>query len=238
MPDFSGRTLAPELMDTEACGPDEFRDCLVGLARVNRLSLAYRPTLGFLSRVARRHDGPLHVVDIGGGYGDMLRVIDRWAARRGRDLRLTSVDLNPYARLAGEQASLACPARGRPIEWVTADLFDYQPSSPPDLVISSLFAHHLDDAGVVRFVAWMERTARLGWFVSDLHRHPLPYHVFRTVARALRWHRFVQHDGPVSIARAFVRADWQRLLGAAGLPPGAAEIAWRTPFRLCVTRLR
>lgn len=238
MPDFSYRTLDPELMDTEACGPEEFRECLVGLARVNRLTLAYRPTLGFLARVARRHGGPLHVVDIGGGYGDMLRVIDRWAARRGLDLALTSVDLNPYARAAGEAASRERPQRGRPITWVTANLFDYRPAQPPDLVISSLFAHHLDDAGVVGFLGWMERTARLGWFVNDLHRNPLPYHVFRVVSRLMRWHRFVQHDGPVSIARAFVRADWQARLAEAAIPPGAAEIAWRTPFRLCVTRLK
>ncbi len=238
MPDFSRRTLDPELMDTEACGPDEFRACLVDLAKVNRLTLAYRPTLGFLARATRDRPGPLRVVDIGGGYGDMLRVIDRWAARRRLDLRLTSVDLNPFARSAGEAASRQARTHGRPIEWVTADLFDYRPEHPPDLVISSLFAHHLDDAGVVRFVAWMERTARRGWFVNDLHRHPLPYHVFAAASRLMRWHRFVQHDGPVSIARAFIRADWQRLLRDAGLPPGAASLTWRLPFRLCVTRLR
>ncbi len=228
MPNFSRRTLNAELMD-EAGGSADTRAALVDLARVNRLSFGYRPTLAFIAAIARRHPGPLRIVDIGGGYGDMLRVIARWASRRNRDIHLTSVDLNPHASAAGQ----AVPA-GRPITWVTADLFDYRPPAPPDLVISSLFAHHLDDATLVRFLRWSEQTARLGWFVNDLHRHPLPYHVFRLSSRALRLHRFVQHDGPVSFARAFSPADWRARLAEADIQD--ARISWYAPFRLCVSR--
>jgi hypothetical protein len=52
------------------------------------------------------------------------------------------------------------------------------------------------------------------------------------------WHRFVQHDGPVSIARAFTGEDWKAVLSAAGVPRGAARIVPRFPFRLCVERTR
>lgn len=235
MPDFSSRVLLPELMDTEPCGPDVFRACLEDLARVNRLTGAYRPTLRFLDRAVRLmpQGRPLRILDVGGGYGDMLRRIDRWAHRRGVALRMVSVDLSPWARQAGEAA-----ARTRqPIEWVTTDIFDYRPVEPPDLVLSSLFAHHLDDAQLVRFLRWMEATAILGWFVNDLHRHRLPYHVFRWWSRAAGWHRFVQHDGPVSIGRAFRRADWRALLQRAGID-SRAEVRWRMPFRLCVARLK
>lgn len=90
----------------------------------------------------------------------------------------------------------------------------------------------------VRFVAWMEVNAAVGWFVADLHRHPLPYHLARASARALRLHHFVQHDGPVSILRAFVPAEWQRILAAAGLSPEAANVRRRFSFRLCVERMK
>ena len=233
---FAQRVLLPELMDSPATGPDEFRRCLVDLSRVNRLTLAYRPTLRFLA--AARHrlppDRPLRILDVGGGYGDALRRIDRWAAARGIALDMTSVDLSPWARLAGESA----PPTRQPIRWVTADIFDYQPPSPPDVVISSLFTHHLDDAQVVRFLRWMEARATLGWFVNDLHRHPLPYAVFRVWSRAAGWHRFVQHDGPVSIGRAFTIPEWRMLLSQAGVADGAADIRWRVPFRLCVARFK
>ena len=135
---------------------------------------------------------------------------------------MTSVDLSPWARAAGETA----PPTRQPIRWVTADIFDYRPPEPPDLVLSSLFAHHLDDDGVVRFLRWMEANAALGWFVNDLQRHWLPYRAFRAWSRLAGWHRFVQHDGPVSIGRGFSRADWRRLLFRAGLGSEAAHVQW------------
>ncbi len=236
--DFACRSTADELMDTEPVSLAELTACLVDLAAVNRMTLAYRPTLRFLDRLAERGGlpagRPLEVIDVGSGYGDMLRAIDGWAARRGVRVSLTGVDLNPWSR----QAATAATEAGRPIRWVTADAFAYQPEAGIDVVVSSLFTHHLPDPLVVRFLSWMEATARRGWFVNDLHRHPVPYHFFLRFARVARLHRFVQHDGPVSIARAFVRSDWERLLAEAGIDRGAVDIRWRVPFRLTVQRLK
>jgi len=234
--DFGRRSPQQELMDTEDCGAAEFEACLVDLAKVNRLTLAYRPTFAWLDRLARRRKagGPLRIVDCGSGYGDMLRKIDDWAERRGVPVELTGIDLNPWSRTAALKATDV----GRPIHWVTTDLFDYKPDQPIDIVLSSLFTHHLTDDQVVRFLKWMEATAGVGWFVNDLHRHPLPYYLFRTGARLMRWHRFVQSDGPISITRAFVPDDWHRLLVRAEVPAGAAEVRRVFPYRLCVGRMK
>jgi SAM-dependent methyltransferase len=235
--DFAHRSTADELMDTEPVSLAEFTACLVDLAAVNRMTLAYRPTLRFLDRLAERGlpaGRPLEVVDVGSGYGDMLRAIDGWAVRRGVRVSLTGVDLNPWSR----QAATAATESSRPIRWVTADAFAYEPEAGIDVVVSSLFTHHLPDPLVVRFLCWMEATARRGWFINDLHRHPVPYHFFRRFARAARFHRFVQHDGPVSVARAFVRSDWDRLLAEAAIERGAVDVRWRVPFRLTVQRLK
>ena len=236
MPDFSRRATTPELMDTEDCDFETFRGCLVDLARVNRLTLAYRPTLGFLDALARTgrlpKDRPLQILDVGSGYGDMLREIFAWSRRRGISVAMEGVDLNPWAA----QAARAATPDDVPVIWRTGDAFAERTGMPPDLVISSLFTHHLDDASVVRFLSWMDTTARIGWFVNDLHRHPLPYHVFARASRALRLHRYVQHDGPVSIERSFSRADWSRFLENAGVPMTSTSVTWWTPFRLCVSR--
>ena len=236
--DLSRRSTTPELMDTEVTGFEEFRDCLVDLERVNHWTLTYRPTMAFFDSLLARgllpKGRPLVVVDVGSGYGGMLRAIDAWAQRRGVAVDLTGIDLNPWSEASARQAT----PPGRPITWLTADLFDYQPYYPIDLVVSSQFTHHLGDDLLVRFIAWMESTAGLGWFVSDLHRHWLPYHFFKNWSWLMGWHRFVQHDGPVSIASAFTSADWRRLIARAGVPGDAARISWWVPFRLCVTRLR
>jgi len=232
--DFSRRSPELELMDTEDCGVAEFEACLVDLAKVNRVTLAYRPTFLWLERLVRerRPTAPLRIVDCGSGYGDMLRRIDHWAERRGVRVELTGIDLNPWSRAAALKAT----APDRPIRWITTDLFDYRPSEPVDIVLSSLFTHHLTDDQVVGFIRWMEATAAVGWFINDLHRHPLPYHVFRVGSRLVGWHRFVQNDGPISITRAFVPEEWHRLLARAQVPDGAADVARYVPFRLCVGR--
>lgn len=221
-------------MDTEDVSPADFAACLADLNTVNTLTLARPPTIGFMRRVARGlpAGAMLRVLDVGYGEGDMLRRIHRWGARRGLRLHLSGVDLNPRSKLAADAATPA--AMG--IEYRTGDLFDEQPGAY-DVVLSSLLTHHLDDNGVVRFLRWMEANAARGWFVNDLHRHPVAYHGFRALSAAAGWHRFVRHDGPLSVQRSFTRADWQELLRRAGLD-GVATVRWHVPFRYCVGRVR
>jgi SAM-dependent methyltransferase len=231
-PDFARRSDQPELMD-QPCDFDTFRDCLEDLASVNRLTLAHRPTFDFLERLRReeRLSQPVTIVDVGSGYGDLLRKIARWSSRRRLSVRLTGLDLSPWSA----RAAAALPS-SRPIAWATANVFDYRGAA--DVVVSSLFTHHLSDAEIIAFLRWMEEVATVGWFVNDLHRHPFPYYGFGLLARVMRWHRFVQHDGPVSIARAFTASDWRGYIAAAGLPEDQVELRWRFPFRLCVGRVR
>jgi SAM-dependent methyltransferase len=233
VPDFASRAHTAELMDGDDVDFETFRGCLADLAKVNRMTLAYRPTLAFLDRLRREgrwpDDRPLEILDVGSGYGDMLRVIRRWAARRGLDVRLTGLDRNPWSARSAEQAPGSAGIR-----WLTEDLFDYQGGA--DVVLSSLFTHHLDDASLVRFIEWQETHARIGWFVNDLLRHPFSFYGFSLLARVMRWHPFVRHDGPVSISRAFSRRDWRDVLAKAGARQARIE-PW-FPFRLCVSRVR
>lgn len=221
-------------MDARDVDYETFRDCLRDLARVNLISLGHRPTLAFLETLRRqgRLGRGVDILDVGSGYGDLLRAIGRWAARHGLAVRLTGVDLSPWSARAAQAAS----GGDLPIRWVVSDVFDYPGAA--DVIVSSLFAHHLDDTDVVRFLRWMEGRARIGWFVNDLHRHRLPHAAFGPLAAAAGWHRFVRHDGPVSFARAFVPADWHCMLEEAGIPPDDATVRRWFPFRLCVGRIR
>jgi SAM-dependent methyltransferase len=176
----------------------------------------------------------LRVVDVGCGYGDMLRRIASWAAERGVQVELTGVDLNPDAIRAAKEAT---PPERR-IEWIVGDALSEAATGDVDVVVCSLLTHHLTDAQIVPLLRWMERTARCGWFVNDLHRRPVPYHVFRLVAPMLSLHPFVKNDGPVSIRRSFVVEDWWRLCAAAGFAGGMVSIRECRPSRLCVGRIK
>ena len=122
------------------------------------------------------------------------------------------------------------------IRWIASDIFAYAPDQPFHLIVSTIFTHHLSDPDVARFIRWMERNATLGWFINDLSRARAPYHLLHLFAKIARLHPFVQHDGPVSIARSFVTEDWQRLCATAGLEEGAVSIQPSKPARLCVAR--
>lgn len=222
----------PEWMD-EPCSYEEFRQCLVHLGQVNRLTLSYRPTLAFLEGlVGARRERALRIVDVGSGGGDMLRSVERWAKRRGVEVALTGIDLNPHAARAVREFTPVDSG----IVWITGDAFAY--TEPVDVVLSSLFAHHLEELEVVRFLRWSEAVARRGWFVNDLCRERTPYKLFGLLAKAMRWHRFVQHDGPVSFRRSFREEDWERMLRDAGIAVADVRLARWTPGRLCVGRVK
>jgi len=233
-PDFRSRAPLIERMD-EPCSREQLRACLRDIAKTNRWTMAYRPLfqwLNTLTTVLPSLMEPLRILDVGSGYGDGLRRIEQWARSRGIAVELTGLDLNADATAIAAEAS---PAASR-IQWVSANILAYTPRKPIHLVISSLFTHHLGDNDVVRFLQWMEVHAQIGWFINDLSRAAIPYYFFRAFSKLAGLHPFVQHDGPVSIARSFVPEEWRRMCVAAGLGPQDVAIQSFKPARLCVAR--
>jgi trans-aconitate methyltransferase len=234
LPDLRHRASLTELMDDPA-SRDELRACLRDLESVNRWTLGYRPLLHWLkAALPARNSHSIHILDVACGYGDGLRKIERWARSRRLRVELTGLDLSQDTVAIAAEAT----PRSSSIRWVSSDIFAFRPQKPIHFVISSLFTHHLTDADVVRFVKWMEVHAVLGWFINDLSRHPTPYRLFRAFSRLMRFHPYVQHDGPVSIARSFVPEDWSRICSAAGLRQDDVTIRGFTPGRLCVGRTK
>lgn len=225
----------PELMDGDHVSQQEFAACIEDLARVNTLTLARPPTLAFIDRAlaATPESRVPTIVDVGYGAGDMLQAIARLVARRRRRARLVGFDINPRSEAVARRLA----PESMQIDFRTGDALAMPPDEPVDIVISSLVTHHMEDEEIVRFLEWMESRASMGWFVNDLHRHRFSYHGFRLLAAAMRWHPFVRHDGPLSIARAFRREDWLALLGQAGVA-GKIRLQWKFPFRYCVERAK
>jgi SAM-dependent methyltransferase len=233
MTGFAVRSRAAERIDDPDLPGADYAAAMRDLERVNRLLFANMPTFAFLRQAAAGRQ-QLQILDVGCGHGDYLRAIARWAERQKIAVALTGIDLSPAAIAAASAATP--PSLG--IRFVAGDIFTYQPATAPDVIVSALFTHHLSDDQIIAFLRWMEQTARLGWHINDLHRHPLAWHGFRLLATVMRWHPIVRHDGALSVRRAFVRRDWQALLVAAGIAQGVARIRWWPLFRYAVGRLR
>ncbi|MBC7521057.1 MAG: methyltransferase domain-containing protein [Sandarakinorhabdus sp.] len=215
-------------MDADDLPAATYAALIADLARVNTVTLARPPTLRWLARATKGMDR-FSLVDVGFGHGDMLRAIAYWARAQGKTAELTGIDLNPRSGPVAQAASA-----GLNIRYLTGDAAAL--AGRPDFIICSLVAHHMTDPELIGFIRWMEATAVRGWFINDLHRHRVAWLGFRALAGVLRWHPIVRHDGALSVRRAFVRADWTRLLAAAGVD--AARVRWHLPFRWGVGRTK
>jgi 2-polyprenyl-3-methyl-5-hydroxy-6-metoxy-1,4-benzoquinol methylase len=219
------RRDATELMDADDLPAETYAAVVADLAKVNVVTLAARPTLAFLAR-RTTGGGRYRLLDVGFGDGDMLRRIEAWGMRRGIAFDLVGIDLNPRS----EAAARAHTAPGSTIDWRTGDYADLA-GEGWDFIVSSLVAHHMTVDQLVAFLRFMDREARGGWLVNDLHRHGFAYAGWPLLAGLMRWHPIVRHDGHVSIARSFRPDEWPPLLAGAGVD---GRVYRAFPFRLCV----
>lgn len=234
-PNLSRRSAEIEWLDGADLQPAELASVLRDLARFNGAMLGHRPVLAWLARAVRqaRQGEPLTLIDVGCGYGDLLRAIRRWADRRDVPLRLIGLDLSRETiRIAKAATGVADD-----IDYRVADIFEFRLEAPIDLVVSSLFTHHLSDAMIVTFLRWMEATACRGWFVYDLQRHVAPYYFIGLAGRLMRLHPVVVHDGRISVKRSLTRAEWHACFAEAALAPNAVDLRWFL-FRFAIGRLR
>ena len=231
MADLAIRSRQEEQMDAPDLDPAVYEQVLHGLARVNKFTFTAHPAIAFLNRAI----GPakrFRLMDVGFGDGDILRAIARWARKRGIEADLVGVDLNEKSL----QAARAATPPDLDIDYRAGDYLHQE--GPFDFIISSQTTHHMTDAQLMTFLRTMEREARMGWLICDLHRHGFAYWGFPILARLLFVHRIVREDGRLSIARSFRPDDWRALLAEAGIPLDQVRIVRRFAFRLCVERVK
>jgi SAM-dependent methyltransferase len=231
--DFTRRSHEQEWLDRDEIDPAELRAVLRDLARFNTAFFGHSPILRWLGRVLGREksgSGPT-ILDIGCGYGDLLRAIRRWSNRRNLDLTLLGVDLNPETiRIAREATD-----DGDQIDFAVMDVFDLPPRRTFDIIVSSLVAHHLNDERLRDFLVLLERSSSQGWLIYDLQRHRLLYEVIGAASSLAGLHPLVRKDGQISVMRSLTRAEWMDRLAAAGIELSGVKIRWFL-FRFVIER--
>lgn len=227
---LESRRIEEEMMDDPALDTAVYTKVLHDLARVNRVTMAHRPTLSFLERAVGNRTS-FRLLDVGFGDGDMLRQIAKWAARKGIAAELVGVDLNEKSVAAAKEAT----PDNLPITYLAGDYADLG-GEGYDCIISSLVAHHMTPSQLHDFLRFMDREATAGWLINDLHRHRFAYNGWPLLAGLMGWHPIVKHDGRLSIARSYRPHEWPSLLVEAGT--GGARVYRVFPFRLCVEAIR
>ena len=98
-----------------------------------------------------------------------------------------------------------------------------------DVVMASLFFHHLSDDNCVQVLSQMWRIAKQRILINDLHRHAVAYFSIRALTALFSKSRMVRHDGPVSVLRAFRSSELLEIARRAGVP---ARVHRSFPYRL------
>jgi ubiquinone/menaquinone biosynthesis C-methylase UbiE len=212
LPDFSHRLNKLELMDDLSRPDHEFDQAYRELETINRRLGGIRAIERFLPK-----DSNLLMLDVAAGACDVGEAL---VARTGDPrARVVSLDINVKGfKFAKKSWTMAGDALELPFRDNTFDV-----------VMASLFFHHLSDANCVRVLANMWRVAKRMVIVNDLHRHPVAYFSIRALAAAFSKSVMFRHDAPVSVLRAFQPGDLMRIAKQARVP---AKVYRSFPFRL------
>jgi 2-polyprenyl-3-methyl-5-hydroxy-6-metoxy-1,4-benzoquinol methylase len=223
---FQHRSTHKEILDETDIPPSALRQNLSELDFINRYLGGHGLTLDSIEQLipATPQDKPIEICEIGCGGGGNLQVIDQWARLKGINVSLTGIDLKTDCLKYAQEKNWYHPTR-----WIRGDFRDTHFHTQPDILFSSLFCHHFPDEEIPPMLHWMHSRSRLGFFINDLHRHPLAYYSIKALTKTFSRSYLVRNDAPLSVARSFHRRDWEKYFAHAGLLQ--PRIVWKWAFR-------
>jgi 2-polyprenyl-3-methyl-5-hydroxy-6-metoxy-1,4-benzoquinol methylase len=198
---------------------------LAALARLNRLSNSAGVLWPQIAKLARASRRPLRVLDVATGRGDVPRQLLTRATRAGFSLEMAACDLSPTAIAEATREP-------SPIRFFVQDALREPLPGGFDVVMCSLFVHHLEDTDAVRLLQNMAAAGR--WIlVNDLVRSRFNYCLVWLACRLLTRSPVVRFDGPASVRSAFTPEEMRRLAERAGL--SQVRIQTRFPCRMLLS---
>lgn len=220
-------TIDQELLDQPGISAQALHLNMAELDTINNWLGGHEATLYGLSKLITDKSRIYTIVDVGCGGGDTLRAVQTWANSKGFKVKLIGIDISQdildYAR-ARSDASITYIKTG--FEELTDHL------EKPDILVTSLFMHHLFERDLLRLLWLLDGFSKVGWVINDLHRHPLAYYGIKLLTILFSRSYLVKHDAPLSVARGFSRKELFGLLETAKVRQ--AEIKWIWAFRWCV----
>lgn len=229
---FKTRSTTPELMDDPHVDGPALRRNLDELAFINRWLGGNTVVTQALTRLwqkghlAAADQNTLQIADLGCGGGDILRDVADWAFHKNLHASLTGVDANPVMIRYAQAYCAPYPN----IHFRQTDIFaaDFK-SQQYDIIICSLFCHHFTDVQLHALFTQLKQQARRAIIINDIHRHPVAYYSIKWLTQLFSRSYLVKNDAPLSVLRAFRRAELVALFRRAGLEH--YSLRWQWAFR-------
>ncbi len=225
------RNRQPEWMDQIDIDADAHDQALQGLRRINALSGAVGSLFTEIKALAaeQAHNRPLRILDVACGGGDNSIALAERCRHHGLTVQVDGCDLSQQAVAI---ASRAAAGQHLKTTFFQADALRDPLPLDYDVVVCSLFLHHLDETSAVELLRRMGQCCRQLVVVNDLIRSPLGYGLAWVGCRLLSRSPIVHFDGPVSVQGAFRMNEALDLAIRAGLGGARVRRSWPERFLL------
>ena len=222
--------MTPEIMDQPGLSAAEHASALRGLKRIHRFSRTLPHLVKALEpAMAAAGSEPVTVLDIACGGGDLLCDLAAVAKARGWNARFSGTDISEQAL---EIARGNARQGGHDIRFYPWNAVGDPLPERYDVIMCTLFLHHLTEDEVVRLLGHMAAAAKSLALADDLVRSPFGYMLAKVGCHLLSRSRVVHFDGPVSVQAAFEPGDIRKLAEAAGLTGCRVATHWPQRFLL------
>lgn len=231
MIDLTNRSYKKELLDRDDIPFTDIRQNMKELNTINSFLGGHKITIaGILALVSQNQPGKtVTVCEIGCGGGDNLKAIQDHFNKINRPANFIGIDIKPECIAFAEKQYPQLQAH-----WITADYKQAGlPGMKPDIIFASLFCHHFTEEEIIQMLLWMKENASLGFFINDLHRHPLAYYSIKWITALFSGSYLVKNDAPLSVARGFKKEEWKKIFHRAGIKH--FTIQWKWAFRYLIT---
>ncbi|ACK71140.1 SAM-dependent methyltransferase [Gloeothece citriformis PCC 7424] len=234
------RSYQLEMLDSDHIPDEDIYQNLRELRYINTWLGGHRAIISGLEAFQKKYrnlfqltpnssmNNQLSIYEIGSGGGDNLYAIYQWSKKQHIPLNLGGIDLKETCINFAQKTY-----KNFPMNWYISDYKKWDViHQKPDIIFNSLFCHHFTDEQLVEMFRWMKNNSNLGFFICDLHRHPLAYYSIKLLTQLFSKSYLVKNDAPLSVRRGFQKNELEILLNKAGIE--SYQIKWQWGFRYLI----
>ena len=225
---LASRSYQKELLDHDDIPFDDIRQNMQELNFINTWLGGHTISIDGLKRLIGTGK-TITICEIGCGGGDNLVALKKWCKKQSIFPTFIGVDIKAECiSFAQSRKELQGD-----VTWIASDYRIASFEQKPDIIFSSLFCHHFTNDELIFQLKWMKQNSKLGFFINDLQRHFLAYHLIKWLTKLFSSSYLVKNDAPLSVAKGFTKSEWIQLLKSAHIQPSGVQ--WKWAFRYLVS---